>query len=251
MSKPRIALFDVETCPTLGWVWALHETDVIAVEEPWYMLSFAYKWLGEKKVHCHALPDYPGYKKAMRNDELMLRDLWKMLDEADVVIGHNVDKFDVRKTNARFLVNKFNVPRPYKTIDTLKISRKHFHLDSHRLDALARVLGIGAKLPHIGFKMWQDCMNGVPAAWRNMEKYNIHDVNLLEEVYERLRPWATTHPDLTIYDGRPGCPTCQSANIIRKGVGVSKTRKYEQLKCNDCGHWFQGANIKRGIVNAI
>ena len=42
----------------------------------------------------------------------------------------------------------------------------------------------------------------------------------------------------------PECPTCQSTHVTRQGFKVSRTRKYRQYKCQDCGSWFQGALIK-------
>ena len=50
MYHPKIALFDIETAPSLGYFWGkLWETDIVGVKEPWYMLCFSYKWLGNGK----------------------------------------------------------------------------------------------------------------------------------------------------------------------------------------------------------
>ena len=67
------------------------------------MLSFAWKWADEKKVHCKALCDYPGYAKNKTDDTPLIKDLWKLFDEADILIAHNGDRFDRRKANSRFL----------------------------------------------------------------------------------------------------------------------------------------------------
>ena len=49
--SPKILLFDIETAPALAWVWAQFDTSVIATEQDWYMLCFAYKWLDEKRTY--------------------------------------------------------------------------------------------------------------------------------------------------------------------------------------------------------
>src|SRR4051812_43602286 len=102
---PRIALFDVETAPSLGYFFDLwKEGNIIDTKADWYMLSFAYKWLGDKGIQVHALCDYPGYERNRECDKRLMRDLWHVFDAADIVIAHNGDKFDIRKANARFIV---------------------------------------------------------------------------------------------------------------------------------------------------
>src|SRR6267154_4477293 len=152
MAEPIITLLDIETAPTLGYVWGMWEQNVIAVKEDWCILSFAAKALGSDRPEVFALPDYNGYKRDKQNDKKLIADLWRVLDKSDIIISHNGDKFDIKKSNARFIYHGFSPPTPYKNIDTLKIARKHFKFDSNRLDSLAEYLGIGRKLPHEGFK---------------------------------------------------------------------------------------------------
>ena len=247
-NRPRVAFFDIENGPSLGYFWGkLWETSILRVEQPWYMLSFSYKWMGEKKVYTHALPDYPGYKRNKEDDSSLLCDLHKLFDEADILIAHNGDRFDVRKTNARFIINGMLPPSPYKTIDTLKVARRHFHFDSNKLGDLGEYLKLGKKLVHTGFDLWARCMRGEPKAWNMMRRYNRRDIVLLERVYDRLKPYIVNHPNLGLYTERPDhpeCPTCRSSHVTRQGFRVSRSRKYRQYKCMDCGSWSQGALIK-------
>ena len=76
----------------------------MSVTNPWYMLSFAINGMGEDKIHCHALPDYPLFKRDKENDKHLIEDLHALFDEADVLIAHNGDRFDIRKSNARFIM---------------------------------------------------------------------------------------------------------------------------------------------------
>ncbi len=128
--KPSIILLDIETAPSLGYVWGIWEQNVISVKEEWFILSFATKVLGVGKPVIYALPDYKHYKRNHYDDEALVKELWKILDEADVVIAHNGDRFDIKKSNARFIYHGLKPPSPYKTIDTLKIARKHFNFNS-------------------------------------------------------------------------------------------------------------------------
>lgn len=243
---PKIVLFDIETAPNLSWVWGWYEQNVIDVECPWYILSFAYKFLGEDETYVHALCDYPGYKKDRENDLSLCQDLWKVFDEADVLIGHNSDAFDIKKANARFVAHGFKPPSPYKSVDTLKLAKRNFKFDSNKLGNLGDFLGLGGKVPHTGFSLWRGCMDGDPKAWATMKDYNARDVELLEKVYEQLRPWAVNHPDLSVFHEGPDhiCPSCQSTKVQRRGMYVARTRKYQRYACTDCGAWSKGELVK-------
>jgi uncharacterized protein YprB with RNaseH-like and TPR domain len=249
LPEPRIAFFDIETAPSLGYYFDRYkEGNIVATESPWFMLSFAWKWAGDKSVQCKALCDYPSYKKSRYDDQHLVRDLWKIFDEADILVGHNADRFDVRKTNSRFLCVGLPPPSPYKTIDTLKIARRTFKQDSNRLAALGQDLGLGGKLPTTGWDTWKGAIDGDPRAWSLMKRYNKRDVSLLEQVYLKLRPWHTGHPDLRTYTGLTGCPACQSKHVQCRGFNVAKTRKTQRMQCRDCGHWFAGRIIKDEIA---
>src|ERR1700676_4819995 len=175
----KILYLDIETAPSLGWVWAKWQTNVIDFKSDWYILSVAWKWAHENEVHVLGLDDFPGYKRRHEDDKALLKKIWKLLDEADIVIAHNGDGFDLPKINTRFLTHKLNSPTPYKTVDTLKIARKVFMFDSNKLDDLGRYLGVGRKLPHTGFNLWKGCMSGDLESWETMKQYNAHDVELL------------------------------------------------------------------------
>lgn len=241
MPKPKIALFDIETAPSLGYFWGkLWETNIISVQSPWYMLCFSYKWYGERKIHTHSLREYTGYNKNLEDDRRLIKDLYRVFDEADILVAHNGDKFDIRKTNARFIKHGFKPPSPYKTIDTLKAARKYFQFESNKLNDLGQYLGLGKKLPNTGFDLWRRTMAGDPDAWDTMERYNRRDIVLLEKVYDKLKPYITNHPKLDTYRERSCCPVCQSLNTQRAGFLVALNRKYQRYRCMDCGHWHKG-----------
>ena len=61
---PRVLVLDVEMFPTLAFVWRWWETGIIgAPVRDEMIVSFAYRWLHQKKTHVFALPDFKGYKK--------------------------------------------------------------------------------------------------------------------------------------------------------------------------------------------
>ncbi len=220
------------------------EQNVIDVQSPWYFLSFSAKWLDQKTVRTYALPDYKNYRKDKEDDSALIKELWNLLDEADIVIAHNGDAFDIKRACERFIVHDLPPPSPYKSIDTLKIARSKFKFPSNKLNELGARLRVGRKLPHTGFHLWKGCMTGDMASWRLMRRYNAQDVRLLERVYFKLRPWATNHPDLNAYSEAKSCPSCQSKKIQRRGFMVARKTRNQRLHCQSCGHWFAGSRVK-------
>jgi uncharacterized protein YprB with RNaseH-like and TPR domain len=234
----KILYIDIETAPSLGWVWQKYETNVIDFQRDWYVLSVAWKWAHEKKTNVLGLIDFPDYKKDIENDKHLIEAVWKLLDEADIVIGHNADSFDLPKLNTRFLTHKLKPPTPYKTVDTLKIARKVFRFDSNKLDDLGRYLGIGRKLPHTGFHLWRGTMTGDPKSWTLMKRYNVRDVILLEKVYFLMRAWHPTHPNVN--QGEFACPKCSSFKVQKRGFSYTPLRRKQRFQCQSCAGWFEG-----------
>lgn len=236
MKKARVLLYDIETAPIIGPSWQIRESDTLWVIQDWYMLCFAWKWLDEKKTQVITLQDFKGYKKNPQSDLELMKKLHELFTEADIVIGHNSDRFDNRKANARFILNGLQPPTPYQTVDTLKLARKHFGFSSNRLDHLGDYLGVGRKIK-TDLDLWKRCMAGDPKAFKEMAKYNIQDVKLLEDVYLKLRPWATTHPNMANLEGRPeACPICGKEGFMwAQGIRYTKTGQYRRWQCKDCG----------------
>lgn len=246
-TKPRVLLFDIETMANLVYVWGKYEQNVIAYERHWYMLTFAYKWLGEKETYVKSLPDYSMYKKDKYNDIELIKDLWKLFDEADIIIAHNGNSFDIKKANARFIKHKLKPPSPYRSVDTKLEAKKYLKMDSNKLDDLGDYFNIGRKINTGGFELWLGCEAGDRKAWKKMCDYNIQDVILLEKVYLEMLPYMKTHPNTALWGNVIGCPNCGSGNTQKRGVarskGITGLILKQRYQCKDCGAWYQGEKV--------
>lgn len=237
----KILLLDIETSPLLTYTWGLYEQDVIKKLKPFTILSVAYKWLGGKTQVIACDKD---------SEKSLLLKLHRLLDEADIVIAHNGDSFDIKKINCRFIIHKLNPPSPYRTIDTKKEAKRIACFDSNSLNNLGIDMDEGEKVKHRGFEMWEGCMAGVKKDWNDMKRYNKKDVDLLERIYLRLRPWMKTHPDIRVHDITKdvkcldGCASCESEKVVRGGFNVSKKGRYQRFQCLDCGAWSQGKRLE-------
>lgn len=240
--KPKTLLIDIETFPHHALVWGMYETDVFHLLKPGYHLCAAYKWLGEKKIHTIALPDFKGYNGGDSKERFLVKEVWKRLDEADYVVAQNALRFDVPELNAKFIKYKLPPPSPYQVIDTYVNSKKVARLPSHKLDEKGRYYGYGRKTPHTGKELWLGCDAGDKKSWDLMLKYNMQDIELLEADYRLFAPWVKLPNVNLISDGvscpKPGC----GGKLIRRGEGRNLSSTYPKYSCKKCGGWCRGTN---------
>lgn len=237
VKRPRILLIDIENAPILADVWKLWDENVglSQIAQDWYILSFAARFLGEKKVHYHDQRDVAN----IEDDSGLLSKLWTLLDEADIVIAHNGDRFDVPKINARFIKAGFLPPSPYRQIDTLKIAKAKFKFTSNRLAYLAVFLGVPVpKDEHKqfpGHTLWTQVRKGNIRAWNVMKRYNIADIDALFGVYLKLRAWDKKHPNLAVIyeDDEPRCPVCGGVHLSLSGTTYTNTGAFQNYVCAD------------------
>jgi len=254
VSQPKILVYDIETSPSLGWAWTKWDTNINEIAQDWHFLCFAYKWLGDKSVRTVAQPDFVSrYRKDRTDDYDVVKALWHLFDEADIVVAHNGNRFDQTKTRARFLQHGFDPPSPFREVDTLREARRHFNFISNSLDDLCRQLGIGRKAYDGGFNTWLQCMAGDKTAWSRMLKYNKQDVNMLEALYLRLLPWMEGHPNMALISDRPdACTKCGSdLGFKSNGWRYYQVTKRRVFKCKDCGASSYGRVMEKSPVTKV
>jgi len=228
-NKSKILFIDIETAPLVSYTWGLWEQNVIDVKQDWYVMCFAYRWLGDRSATS------VGFGTS-RSDRGVMHRIHKLLDEAKIVVAHNGDKFDIRKINARLAFHKFAPPSPYLTVDTKKVAKKYFGFDSNSLDNLGKYLGLGRKEKTGGFDLWLRCMAGDGKAIDNMMEYCANDVDLLHDVYMELLPWMSNHPNMS--GNQKACPKCSGKKLHRRGKARSISGlEYQRFQCQDCGGW--------------
>ena len=248
LALPKILLFDIETAPMEVYVWTcqeqrIHDTQII---KDWFIISWSAKWLFEKEIIRDVIT--PKEVK-IGNDKRIVKELWKMLNEADIIIAHNLISFDRKKANTRFLKYGFGHPAPYQTIDTLRVARKEFKISSNKLDYLCRFLGLDVKLP-TSFQLWKDCLKGDIKALNKMDRYCQNDTKILEEVYLKLRPYIHSHPNVGLYmdTNKPVCPNCGSSALKWGYMYRTLNNQYKTARC-DCGAFVR--TLARGGTRSL
>jgi len=231
----KILFIDLETSPITAHTWGLWQQNISIkqIVESTQVICFGARWGTSKKVIFKSV-HHDGKKE-------MLKELHALMDEADAIVGWNSKGFDHKHIRREFLEAGMTPPSPAKDIDLMLEVKRNFRFPSNKLDYVAQRLGVGAKVQHTGFDLWLGCMAGDEKSWKMMKKYQIQDVNLLLELYDKLLPWMK-HPSVPAHKGIEGeaCINCGSHNIKRRGYEVLNTGKYQKFQCNECGKWMRG-----------
>lgn len=235
----KVLLVDIETAPILARVWGIRDQNIglNQIVKDWHLLSWSAKWLGDPASKIMYMDQRRS--KVIHNDKRIVKAIWKLIDEADILITQNGVRFDTKKLNARFVYHKLQPPSSYKQIDTCLIARKHFGFTSNKLEYLTDKLCTKyKKLQHKkfpGIELWNACLAGNPAAWDEMEKYNKHDVLSLEEVYTKLIPWESSINFSLYHEAGKAVCTCGSTQFTKRGFFFTNVGKFQRYKCNKCG----------------
>jgi len=181
-SPRKVLILDIETKPMTAKVWGLFDQNISLnqIVDEGGIFSWSAKWIDSNEVL------YKDVKGNKSKEKELLKPIWKLMDEADIIIGQNSDSFDIKKLNAKFLEYKLGSPSDYKKIDTLKLAKKHFKFVSNKLEWMSKKFCKLKKLAHSkfpGFMLWDECGKGNVAAWKEMELYNKMDVLATEELF--------------------------------------------------------------------
>lgn len=233
-SDLKVLVFDVETAPITAYVWGLRDQNIALnqIVKDWHVMAWGAKWLGQNKIYYADL--------SQNRERELLTAIWDLLDQADVVITQNGKSFDSRKLNARFIHYGMTPPSPYRHIDTYLLVKQAADFTSNKLEYLTDKLCVKyKKLSHNkfpGMTLWTECLKGNKVAWKEMRKYNIHDVLSTEELYERIKAWGPKNMP-KLYSAPATCSICGS-RAQRRGPVKGKP-KLRRLQCQNptCGKW--------------
>ena len=234
--------FDIETSPMVVYSWRIGYNLNLFYENiinDWNIICICYKWENDDKVY------FLKWDKE-HSDKQLLVDFVKVANTADELIGHNGDRFDIKKIRTRCIYHRIPMFPKYRTLDTLKKARQGFAFNSNKLDSIARFLGVGAKMQHEGFDMWVKCMNNDETALANMIEYCMQDVVVLEDVYTAMQHYIKPNSHSGVANGgkKYSCPicTCEDIELIKNDV-TEKGTISRVVRCKKCNHVYNISNL--------
>ena len=233
-------IFDIEVSPCVGFFWkpsykvSLSHDNII---HEGAIMCICWKWEHAKKVH------HVEWEKG--DDRRCIEEFLPVAEEADELIAHNGDKFDVQWINTRALKHDLGPVPIWKTVDTLSIARRRFRFNSNRLDYLGKFL-FGAGKIHTSFDMWKDIvLKNCSKSMKDMVKYCKQDVLLLEKVWHALQPYHTskTHVGVLMGNEKWSCPDTGSENVVKQKTRISASGMVQhQMQSNETGKYYTISN---------
>lgn len=234
----KILLFDLETSAAEVLAFGRNKQfigDDAILKEGGKILTMAWKWLGTDEILSIGNIDEIKEDSDLTNCCI----LWELFSEADAVIAHNANRFDVKVLNTRCLANGLPPLPTVKVIDTLVMSKKNFRFPTNRLNTLAQYLGVGAKMDTGGIELWKNVQGGSQEALDKMLDYNMQDVDILEKVYLKLRSFGHAGSSYNANHYNPDqatCSVCGSTNLYNTGRTITTAVSvFEEIRCEDCG----------------
>lgn len=204
------------------------------------VLCVGFSEIGSKKVDVLNILDYSD-GDLIRAEKRLLKDVSKRILDADVWLTHFGNYYDLPFINTRLLYHNLPVlPANFSHIDTWKISRNRLKLRNNRLITISEFLGTDEEKNSIKPEQWLRALGGHAPSMRYIVEHCRRDVDVLKEVYGRIRPLVLDHPNRGLVDGRGGCGICGAHKLQKRGFHITRTRKYQRFQCGNCGGWSKG-----------
>jgi hypothetical protein len=183
---PKVLIIDIETRSLTVKTFGLRDQNIglEQVVDDGGILCWSAKWLGSDKVF------FEETKGVKSKEKVILKKLKKLMDEADILLGQNSQKFDIPIINGLLLYyGLIDDVKEHKQIDTLRMSRSKYKFLSHKLQYMSGKLCEIKKQTHAkfpGMSLWMEYESKNPKAFAEMKKYNMADVEATEELFLKL-----------------------------------------------------------------
>lgn len=225
-NQGKVLIYDIETSYNIGKFWRagynlnINPGDIIHERA---IICISYKWLGEEQV-------YNLTWDKNQCDKFLLEQFIPILDEADMIVAHNGDRYDLKFIKTRALKHNLKMLINYKQFDTLKVAKAKFMFNSNKLDYISKFLGAEGKIS-TEMKLWDDIiLRKCPKALIKMLDYCDEDVRQLEVVYNALVSWDNPKFHVGVLNGKikQTSPITGSVNIkhIKQMITNSGTIKH-------------------------
>lgn len=243
MKEPKIILFDLETLPDLNkalevWPQLSDFPGRTLKATITSIICAGYKIYGENKTHCINAWDFNSWNKDVNNDKKLCLEIYNILKNADAVVTHNGKRFDWKFLQTRLLKHGLGPLPKIHHIDTKETSSRYLFSFNNRLGYLGDTFVGQRKLEHEGWDLWVKVHRKDKIAMKTMTDYCKQDVDLLEKIFVKLKPFINQIPNYNMFisghTAKKVCPNCGSTRLRNIGYRYTQTMVYNRYRCKDC-----------------
>lgn len=210
-----------------------------------YLLCVGLKWAHERKPRVFRVDETYEWKKDKTDDTGLLNAIEPYILEADVVVHHFGDIYDLPFIQTRRLMKGFGPLPDVATVDTWRIARKKLKFHSNRLDAIINSLGCPFQKTPVLWDGWMKAMAGDTKAINYVVEHCRQDILSLEWVYNKLKAFWPHHPTMISWEEKGRlCPLCAKQSGVKRGTRRCASRIFARINCKNCGRWWKGEEIK-------
>lgn len=252
-SKPKIIFWDLETLPNL-----LEAMKVFARLSAYpgltmkathnTIICFGWKILGDARPKCVSAWDFPErWSQNINDDYEVVKFAYETLLDADAIVTQNGKSFDWKFLQTRLLFHGFPPLPKIQHIDTKLLARRNLFLFNNSLETMGKFLTSIRKMDNGGWDLWVEVASRNEKSQRKMAAYCKQDVEVLEKIFLKLRPFATELPNANLYrkDGAECCPNCGSFKVQQNGLRTTKHKIAQRWLCQECGTSFSTSKDKK------
>ena len=242
----KVLLFDTELSYGIYYAFPSKKPQFLSsknIIHQQFMPCAAWQWAHEVSRYVVKITDdQKRFKKDFRDDYIVAKKMHDLMSEADVLVAHNGDAFDIKHLNVLFRRHKLGPIPEKKSVDTLKAARKYFNFAGNDLDSLSKLFGgKGKNRKPCWFKLTEGNEKEISLA----ATYCKNDVAELERVFIEIRPYIRNLPKIRspVIKNNYGiiqCDACGSKRLHNKGLEGGGGKPYPRVKCSECTHEMKG-----------
>lgn len=204
-----------------------------------FLLTCSFGDVGEKKVELFTLRSY-GDKNPLLYEKELVHDVREfMCEDIDVLLSYYGKGYDIPFLNSKMLEYGFDALPNLPHVDLYWTAKSNLSLSRKSMQNVGYFTQISHEKSPVEGRLWKRAMTGDLGALREIEKHNVADIDVLRDVYIKLRPYVRMHPRL---NGNLACRFCGAFRLQNRGLYVTHLKNDQQrVQCQACGSWDKRA----------
>lgn len=223
IKKPKILYFDLECSLMQAYTFNIWNTNIAGsrINKHSHLLSNSWAFDDEEVQGIRLTPE----QVKAGDDLLVVIDMIKAIEQADVLVSYNGISFDKRVLNTRALYHNLPPIRWGKHFDVMREIKKNFKFPSNSMDNVSAYLGIEGKNTSNHQKLWERCFEWwnheeCEEALKQMLVYGKQDIVVLRNLHKRIMGWDKSGVNI---------------GLITKEINGVNTKDNHELLCSHCG----------------
>lgn len=246
--KPKVLYFDLENSLMQGYFFNIWNVNIGGnrISKHSHLLSNSWAFDDEEVQGIRLTPE----QVKSSDDLLVVVDMIKAIEQADILISYNGISFDKRVLNTRALHHGLPPIRWGKHYDVMREIKKNFRFPSNSMDNVSNYLGIEGKNTSNHRRLWERCFEywnyeECEEALKQMLVYGKQDITVLRNLHKRIMGWDKSAVNVGLITKEINgtntkdnhtllCPHCASEDVDKLGSkAYTSTMSYDIYRCSN------------------